>query len=183
MAGRNARETSLRSALSLFLFLEVVPILAEAESESDSEGIQRVSVLGKRDPGMIEAATKAVGEARKRLAAPECQQVFSDFTDGSGRTLAQNLEAAGRTAQIHLGWLIFRNGADKSLCLRSGVLAGTNPGERIVYLCAQFQNTARTDPGYAAALIIHEELHSLGLSENPPSSAEITDRVVRRCGR
>lgn len=183
MAGRNARETSLRRALSLFLFLEVVPILAQAESEPGSEEIQRVSVLGKRDPGLIEAATKAVGEARKRLAASECQQVFSDFTDGSGRTLAQNLEVNGHTAQIYLGWLIFRNGADKSLCLRSGVLAATNPGERMVYLCAQFKSIARTDPGYAAALIIHEELHSLGLSENPPSSAEITDRVVRRCGR
>ena len=105
------------------------------------------------------------------------------YPDGSGRTLAQNLEAAGRSAQIHLGWLIFRNGADKSLCLRSGVLAGTNPGERIVYLCAQFKYIGRTDPGYAAALIIHEELHSLGLSENPPSSEQITDRVVSRCGR
>jgi hypothetical protein len=35
----------------------------------------------------------------------------------------------------------------------------------------------------AAALIIHEELHSLGLAENPPSSAAITDRVISRCGR
>jgi len=105
------------------------------------------------------------------------------YPDGSGRTLAQNLEAIGHTAQIHLSWIIFRNGADKSLCLRSGVLAGTNPGERIVYLCAQFKYIARTDPGYAAALIIHEELHSLGLSENPPSSEQITDRVVSRCGR
>ncbi|MFI5197685.1 MAG: hypothetical protein ACHQJD_03610 [Thermoanaerobaculia bacterium] len=31
--------------------------------------------------------------------------------------------------------------------------------------------------------VIHEQLHTLGLSENPPSSWEITKRVLQRCGR
>ena len=31
-------------------------------------------------------------------------------------------------------------------------------------------------------MIIHEILHSLGLSENPPSSDEITKQVLMRCG-
>jgi hypothetical protein len=39
------------------------------------------------------------------------------------------------------------------------------------------------DPGVAAALTIHEELHSLGLSENPPTSQAITAQVIARCGR
>jgi len=30
--------------------------------------------------------------------------------------------------------------------------------------------------------MIHEALHTLGLGENPPTSAEITERVLARCG-
>jgi hypothetical protein len=33
----------------------------------------------------------------------------------------------------------------------------------------------------AEAVIIHEMLHTLGLGENPPSSTEITFRVLNRC--
>jgi hypothetical protein len=39
------------------------------------------------------------------------------------------------------------------------------------------------DPPLAEAIIIHEALHTLGLREDPPSSREITRRVVKRCGR
>jgi hypothetical protein len=35
----------------------------------------------------------------------------------------------------------------------------------------------------ADVLLIHEMLHSLGLGENPPSSREITEHVVARCGK
>ena len=31
-------------------------------------------------------------------------------------------------------------------------------------------------------LLIHELLHSLGLGENPPTSAQITNTVMARCG-
>jgi hypothetical protein len=33
------------------------------------------------------------------------------------------------------------------------------------------------------AAFIHEILHTLGLEENPPSSSQITRRVLARCGR
>jgi hypothetical protein len=36
---------------------------------------------------------------------------------------------------------------------------------------------------YVVASFIHEILHTLGLGENPPSSREITKRVIARCGR
>jgi hypothetical protein len=109
--------------------------------------------------------------------------VFSDFKDSSGRTLQDALEARQLSAASYLGWLIFVNGAEDQGCLRSQQVAGTNPGDRIVRLCGHFKLIQTTDPGYAAALIIHEELHSLGLPENPPSSAAITNRVLARCGR
>jgi hypothetical protein len=39
------------------------------------------------------------------------------------------------------------------------------------------------DPGYAAVIVIHEALHTLGLPENPPTSEEITARVRERCSK
>jgi hypothetical protein len=38
-----------------------------------------------------------------------------------------------------------------------------------------------TERREAEAILIHEILHTLGLGENPPSSAEITRQVWRRC--
>ena len=40
---------------------------------------------------------------------------------------------------------------------------------------------ARRNRAWAVATLIHEALHTLGLGENPPSSTEITERVLRRC--
>ena len=37
--------------------------------------------------------------------------------------------------------------------------------------------------GLVEAVLIHEELHSLGLGENPPTSEEITTRVLAGCQR
>ena len=39
----------------------------------------------------------------------------------------------------------------------------------------------RDDPTWAEVVVIHEALHTLGLGENPPSSAEISIRVAARC--
>jgi hypothetical protein len=39
----------------------------------------------------------------------------------------------------------------------------------------------RGQPQSAASLVIREVLHTLGLHENPPSTAEITQRVEARC--
>ena len=65
-----------------------------------------------------------------------------------------------------------------------GTIASTSPGSRVVYVCSpQFAEKQHREPGLTAALVIHEELHSLGLSENPPSSQAITAQVISRCGR
>jgi len=37
------------------------------------------------------------------------------------------------------------------------------------------------NPSQTEAFLIHEELHSLGLGENPPSPKEITARVLALC--
>jgi hypothetical protein len=52
----------------------------------------------------------------------------------------------------------------------------------VIYLCGwRFAVAHRNNPRLGASVLLHEELHSLGLSENPPTSQEITTRVLARC--
>ena len=64
------------------------------------------------------------------------------------------------------------------------VSAFTSPGSQVVRFCGDRFTRAisRRGIGFLATAVIHEELHSLGLGENPPSSTEITRRVEFRCG-
>jgi hypothetical protein len=180
MGGRTASE--LTGVISLLFLLEAASATAQLRSDSD-EG-RSVSVLGNRDPRLIRGVTRAVQEASRRLGSEECRRVFSDFADASGVGLAGKLEAANQDGKTYLAWLVFRNGSRDAYCDRGAVALASDPGSRFVVVCGvRFLKIQTADPGYAAALIIHEELHSLGLGENPPSSAEITARVVDRCGR
>jgi hypothetical protein len=66
----------------------------------------------------------------------------------------------------------------------NGVLAVAFPGSPAVFVCSKaFREVYRKHPLYAEATLIHEALHTLGLGENPPTSREITSRVVKRCVR
>ena len=135
---------------------------------------------------MTRAALERAGEgALRRLRDPECQQVFSDFRDAEGRPLREKLEATGQTGAGYLSSRIFfADGSGARACQSSDNLAVTNPGSAVVFLCArQFRERVFRDPAWVEAALIHEELHSLGLGENPPSSLEINEQVARRCGR
>jgi hypothetical protein len=56
------------------------------------------------------------------------------------------------------------------------------PGSREVYLCIDaLKRTWQQKPTYVVAAFIHEMLHTLGLGENPPSTQEITRRVLQQC--
>lgn len=128
------------------------------------------------------AVSQAVRGAHRRLGDPRCQAVLSDFKEPSGRTLQEVLDAEGVTAQAHLNRLFFYEGTPASGCRLPGVLAFTQPGSRVVYVCTSwFREAFAINPAKAEAVIIHESLHALGLGENPPSSHEITARVVERC--
>ena len=131
-----------------------------------------------------QGVSKAVRTAAAKLSDPACQQVFSDFRDSAGRTMQENLDAASQSPRGYLDLILFYNGEGYSRCDARNTFASTSPGSRVVYICApHFLEKLRRDPGQAAAIIIHEELHSLGLGENPPDSKEITARVIARCGR
>lgn len=134
------------------------------------------------DSFLAAATNDAIATAESQLANPRCEQVFSDFRNPSGAPLRVALNALGVTGGLYLRRLRFVNGEGLSFC-SSGALAGTKPGSHVIYLCgSRFVAAQRANPRLGAALVIHEELHSLGLSENPPSSLEITASVFARCG-
>lgn len=126
----------------------------------------------------------AVNGAFRRLATATCQLVLQDFRDASARPLEGRLETLDQTVAEYLASLHFVDGDDSAQCrLNDATAAFTEPGSRVIHVCAKKfsrQFSRRTAGG--EILVIHELLHSLGLGENPPTSAQITDRVRLRCG-
>jgi len=124
----------------------------------------------------------AVVGAHRRLEQPACRGLFAEFSDASGRTLQENLDALGETGGTYLARILFADGSDRRRCKGDDAYAFTSPGRRVVYVCGRaFKNLADRNPVMAQAIVIHEALHTLGLGENPPRSSEITARVLARC--
>jgi hypothetical protein len=57
----------------------------------------------------------------------------------------------------------------------------TTPNAQRIFVCKSFLEIARSVPYEAEVCLIHDVLHTLGLGENPPTSREITRRVMQRC--
>jgi hypothetical protein len=132
---------------------------------------------------VAQAVKRALAGADRLLGEPACQQVLTDFRDGSARTLKEVLDGNEVSAQAYLRWIVFSDGRGLKAC-GNGTLAVTEPGSRVVFICpAAFVEMANGHPEEAETALIHEMLHTLGLGENPPSSREITDRVRTRCSR
>jgi hypothetical protein len=130
---------------------------------------------------MADTVTIALVGAARRLARADCADLLHQFTDADGRPLADGLHRLQTDGPGYLGLVMFSGGQHQVSCHRRRALAFTSPGSRVVYVCPDFAPTQRKDPAFAEFVIIHEALHSLGLGENPPSSAEITARVADRC--
>ena len=124
---------------------------------------------------------RAAKAAAERLERPECQKVLSDFRDSPGQTIQERLDRIEDTPRQYFARLTFREALDRR-CQDSARLAFTTVGQREVFICGtQLWRTYTTDPAHVEALIIHEMMHTLGLRENPPSSLEINDGVLKRC--
>lgn len=159
------------------------PSFARTESSlpATSPPLIRPFFIDRKLPGEIRASLE---EARRKLSDSRCAEILTDYSDGSGARLDQNLRSTGETLSNYLGFVLFYDGAATSTCGRSDVLAWTAPGSRAVHLCsAQFLKHQRAGVGYTADIVIHEMLHTLGLTENPPDAREITTRVISRCGQ
>ena len=160
--------------------LLILSLAAPRETRPDDDGF---ALRSQMPPGAQYAALRrAVLGARQRLARRECQQVFSEFKDAAGRTLQERLDAQGQTAASYLGLIVFADGSRLRHCQDPNTFAMTAPGSRVVYVCGrQFASVDGDNPSQTEAFLIHEELHSLGLGENPPSPKEITARVLALC--
>jgi hypothetical protein len=134
-----------------------------------------------RSNALRESVAQSVERAAERLERPACAAVLDEFQDGSGRSLRESLETVGVSAPEYLGRIFFYDGLDHGRCHTPGVLAATEPGSHVVWVCSRFFDQAGHDPELAEATVIHEALHTLGLGENPPSSQEITARVLKAC--
>ena len=142
------------------------------------------TLAARADSGLGVAFDHAASAASRKLEDPRCLLVLSDFSDASGRPLAERLHDTSLTAREYFERLDFRKGAHEPTCQRSRVDAFTNVGQRTVYVCVDgCFGFGRRDVSHASNVLIHEMLHTMGLGENPPTSLEITSRVAERCGR
>jgi hypothetical protein len=178
MSPRNAGKLSL-AGLALSLVVSLVVSLGSAQAAEDPD-YRRVRIEARYSAGAVE---RSLVGARRRLERPACERLFSEFMDSKGRPLRDALERKSTSGPEHLRTLLFSDGSDQRPCERSATLAYTSPGSPVVFVCAaRFTSTAERNPFLAEAALIHEALHTLGLGENPPTSAAITARVMSRCG-
>jgi len=129
---------------------------------------------------------QAVQGAARLLRDPACGRVLADYTDRDGRSLADKLAALGvEPHEYLLKWIHFADARGAQQCNRGyEAIAFTETGSRVVYVCTgRLMSNVSSSAMRADVLLIHEMLHSLGLGENPPSSREITEHVVARCGK
>jgi hypothetical protein len=135
------------------------------------------------DPLARRTTIEALESASAQLADGDCRKILTDFDDGNGRSLADRLSAVAVDIHVYLTMVTFIDESRHKMCA-SGVLAFTAPGSRVVRVCVEeLKRINGQQPNYVVATLIHEILHTLGLGENPPSSSEITKRVIARCGR
>ena len=180
MRGVPCRSWRVRTAL---LVSVLAPLCTSglAGGHQRSDDWPRVTI---GDSIAAEAVYHSLNGASKWLADARCRQVFGEFHDQRGRPLERALEDLGISGDRYLAFVVFRDGGDSDYCTRFSLLAFTSQSSRVVTVCGrQFAKEWRQRPHVAYATIIHEALHTLGLGENPPSSAAITQRVLAKCDR
>jgi hypothetical protein len=142
---------------------------------------EAIAVRGLSSALMRRGFREAALEAGRRLRDPRCQAVFGDFSDEAGTPLSEVLTRREATPEMWFRRILFYDGSRMDLCSAAGTLAGAMPGTPVVFVCSRFARLAIRDVSYGADILIHEALHTLGLRENPPSSARITARTRARC--
>ena len=83
------------------------------------------------------------------------------------------------TPADHLRTVWFLDGQGYPACQRRATDAFSVTGGRLVFVCPTLLK--RAVGKYDEILMIHEVLHTMGLGENPPTSADITNQVAKRC--
>lgn len=138
------------------------------------------------EPNLAPFVTAQVERAARRLAQEPCSQVLRDYRDSAtGKPLSDVLAESNLTPSDYVEGLLYREGPSDGPCRQSWVAAYTSPRSHVVYICPRpfWRFRWSFDRALPVTILIHETLHTLGLGEDPPSSAEITARVEARCGR
>jgi hypothetical protein len=179
----------LRSVVVLRCALALVALSLAAAASAESSlsppvAIQPFAIPFSIDRRFAHELRPSLEEAARKLGDSRCQEILTDFADLSGRRLDVGLAAIGQTVPSYIGYVLFYDGRATQPCTDHQVLAWTTPGSRAVFICwDQFAARQRASNGYAANILIHETLHTLGLGENPPDARQITAQVIARCGR
>lgn len=170
---------------SLVLGLLGLRTLTGAGSEAQPARVRepRVYISDAFAKGVV---TRAIAGALRRLDRADCRLVLEDFADNRGQPLQAILSALELTPATYLlERLWFVDGSDDLQCRHAnGTRAFTAPGHKVIRICAKrFASSSERKGVSVELLVIHEMLHTLGLGENPPSSAAISRQVSRRCRR
>jgi hypothetical protein len=70
-------------------------------------------------PALATSVHAALEGASRRLAAPACTLLLSEFRDAAGRTLQANLDALGESGPGYLALIGFYDGLGVSRCARA----------------------------------------------------------------
>jgi hypothetical protein len=175
-AREGGRRRRLRRALAASL-VAAAALATRAETADDprvSEILARSALDARTRAGLRTALRIAI----RKLEGSACREILSAFP---GAWEAPPPSPDGGTAGLLAG-IKFKDGVPYQVCRDSRVLAFTHPGAREVFLCGEhFSRAAFSTPDYAANILIHEALHTLGLRENPPAPGEITARIASSC--
>ena len=179
-----------RTAIALLLAATCIvgahPPLSAASNGTSESAVAPIPVLPTHvfllgRSGMV--VRDAVNGAIERIRRPRCESLIGELRDTEGRPLAWNLSLSGMGAADYLAHLRFVEGDGLDQCTLETNVALTQPRNRVIFICGlRFTRYFATQRRDSAAIVIHEFLHSLGLGENPPTSAEITQMVIARCG-
>lgn len=174
------REAVRGASRSAALAALLVPLLAAAPRASAVEGAFPLV-----DPRLGPLVLRTVERAAEKLAAPGCTTLLDEFSDvRTGQPLRATLAGSGREPGDLFASLHFVDADHMVQCRQRKTWAWIPVGSDVVFVCtSRFVSLVKKDEWLAGNVLVHEALHSLGLGENPPSSEEITERVVRRCGR
>jgi hypothetical protein len=179
-----ARTRGLFALAAATWVLASAAAIAESTNSLPTAGAPTLAIPFFVDAKLGNGMQESLEEAARRLSDSRCQEVLTDFSDGSGRRLDDALRSTGQSLPAYLGLVLFYDGSRTEPCESERVLAWTTPGSRAVHVCwSQFSYWQRANSGYTASIVIHETLHTLGLRESPPSPGTITQKVIERCGR
>jgi hypothetical protein len=173
-----------RQVFADFTVLRGEPHRSTLAAGTGDRAAPSVRFEGRRSATFEDSLAAAFADAARWLRRGTCLRVLSEFHDLAGRPLSRRIEEIGLPADRYLGELVVVDGDRRAICQSSRVLAATRPGSREIAFCGRrFVRAQMQNPDLAAAVVIHEALHALGLGENPPLPEEITGRVLELCGR